>query len=110
MSPQALRFAADAAAVLHLRFSPFAVLGGLLVLRWAWLAWVHVPACLWAAGILVFPWTCPLTSLEQELRRRAGDRPYEGGFIQHYLTGQAAPEGVSGATNQIGRASCRERV
>ena len=30
-------------------------------------------------------WPCPLTALEKLLRRRAGDIPYQGGFVDHYL-------------------------
>jgi len=35
---------ADIVLVLHLGFVLFVVLGGLLVLRWPGLAWLHVPA------------------------------------------------------------------
>jgi hypothetical protein len=31
--------------------------------------------------------TCPLTLLENELRQRAGEAGYGGGFISHYLSG-----------------------
>ena len=39
--------------LLHLAFVVFVVLGGLLVLRWPRLAWVHVPAVLWGAIIFL---------------------------------------------------------
>jgi len=45
------RAAADAILVLHLCFLLFVSLGGLAVLRWPRLAWVHVPAAAW--GILI---------------------------------------------------------
>ena len=35
---------ADAVVVLHLGFVLFVVLGGLLVLRWRWVMWLHLPA------------------------------------------------------------------
>jgi hypothetical protein len=79
------RLSADLIVLVHLAFVLFAVLGGLLVLRWRWLAWVHVPAALWAAAIEFAGWICPLTPLENWLRRRAGAGVYEGGFIEHYL-------------------------
>lgn len=76
---------ADAVVVVHLLFVVFVVLGGLLVLRWPRLAWVHLPAAGWGFLIELFGWICPLTPLENELRRRGGDQGYEGGFIEHYL-------------------------
>jgi Protein of Unknown function (DUF2784) len=101
MTPTVLRLAADAIALLHFLFIPFAIFGGLLVGRWPRIAWAHVPACLWGAAIIVFPWTCPLTPLEQDLRRRAGQAAYEGSFINHYITGPIAPDGVSHGVNVL---------
>ena len=77
--------AADAILALHLAFILFAVLGGLLVWRWQKLAWLHIPACCWAAAIELWGWTCPLTPLENWLRQRGGVGIYHTGFIEHYL-------------------------
>ena len=44
------RRAADAVLILHLAFVVFVALGGLLVLRWRRLAWLHVPVALWEIG------------------------------------------------------------
>lgn len=79
------RVLADLVVVLHLGFVVFVVLGGLLVLRWGWVAWLHLPAALWGALIEFGGWVCPLTPLEQWLRRRAGESGYEGGFVEHYV-------------------------
>lgn len=76
---------ADLVVVVHLAFVVFVVLGGLLVLRRGWVAWLHVPAAVWGALIELFGWVCPLTPLEQWLRRRAGEAGYQGGFVEHYL-------------------------
>ena len=38
------RLLADLVVMIHLAFVVFAVLGGLLVLRWRRIAWVHLPA------------------------------------------------------------------
>lgn len=76
---------ADFVVVVHLAFVVFVVLGGLLVLRRGWVAWFHVPAAVWGALIELFGWVCPLTPLEQWLRRRAGEAGYQGGFVEHYL-------------------------
>jgi len=66
-------------------FVAFVVLGGVLVLRWPRLAWVHVPAAAWGAFIALGGWICPLTPLENRLRVLAGDTPYTTGFLEHYV-------------------------
>lgn len=76
---------ANVVVLLHLGFVLFVVLGGFLVLRWQWLAWLHLPAAAWGALIEFAGWVCPLTPLELWLRRAAGEAGYTGGFIEHYL-------------------------
>jgi hypothetical protein len=66
-------------------FVLFVVLGGLLVLRWPRLGYVHLPAAIWGAWIEFTGRMCPLTPLENSLRARAGEAGYSGGFIEHYL-------------------------
>ena len=78
-------FLADAVLVVHGLYIVFVVLGALLVLRWRWVIWLHVPAALWGALVELGSLPCPLTPLEQSLRRRAGEAGYEGGFIETYL-------------------------
>jgi hypothetical protein len=89
------RILADAVLVLHFAFIAFAVLGGLLVLRWPRLAWVHLPVVLWAAGIEFAGGICPLTPLENRLRLAGGEAGYGGGFVEHYLTALIYPEGLT---------------
>lgn len=79
------RVLADGVLLLHLLFILFVIGGGLLVLRRPSLAWVHLPVALWGALIEFAGWICPLTPLENTLRRMAGDAGYGGGFIEHYL-------------------------
>lgn len=76
---------ADGVLLLHLLFILFVVGGGLLVLRWPRLAWAHLPAALWGALIECVGWICPLTPLENALRRMAGEAGYNDGFVEHYL-------------------------
>lgn len=76
---------ADLVVALHFLFVVFVVLGGLLVLRWPWLAWVHLPVAVYGATIEFVGWICPLTPLEKSLRRAAGEAGYHGGFIEHYI-------------------------
>jgi hypothetical protein len=87
--------AADAVVVLHGVFIVFAVLGGILC-RWRpWVAAVHLPAAAWAAWIEVSGGFCPLTPLENRLRALAGDTPYAGGFVEHYLLPILYPPGLT---------------
>ena len=79
------RFAADAVVLIHFAFIVFVVCGGFLALKWRWLAFLHLPAAIWGALIEFQGWLCPLTPLEQRLRREAGDQGYAGGFIEHYV-------------------------
>jgi hypothetical protein len=71
--------------VIHLGFILFVVVGGLLVFRWPWAAFIHLPAVLWGAAIELGNWICPLTPMEQKLRLAAHESGYTGGFIEHYL-------------------------
>ena len=89
------RWLADAVLVIHLAFVLFVVLGGLLVLRWPRLAWIHVPVALYGAAIEFVGFVCPLTPLENSLRRRGGEAGYEGGFIEHYITAALYPSGLT---------------
>ncbi len=79
---------ADLVVLLHLAFVVFALLGGLLALRWKRIVWVHLPAAAWAAAVECGGWLCPLTPLENELRRLGHGGTgggYETGFVEHYL-------------------------
>jgi hypothetical protein len=68
---------ADFVVLLHLGFVLFVARGGLLVLKWPRLAWLHLPAAAWGAAIEFGGWLCPLTYLEVWLRgpgSHLGDR------------------------------------
>ncbi len=92
---------ADATMVLHLLFIVFALLGAFLVARWRWLAWLHLPAALWAMGIEFAGGICPLTPLENWLRLRGGDTAYGETFVEHYIGALIYPGGLT-PTIQIG--------
>jgi hypothetical protein len=92
---------ADAVVVLHLAFVAFVVAGGLLVLRWPRLAWAHVPAAAWGALIEFAGWICPLTPLENHLRRLAGQAGYEGGFVEQHLLAALYPQGLTRAHQTV---------
>ncbi|MBL8512835.1 MAG: DUF2784 domain-containing protein [Betaproteobacteria bacterium] len=89
------RIAADVVVIVHLLFVAFAVLGALFVLRRGWMAWVHLPAALWAAWIEWSGGICPLTDLENRLRAAAGQSGLGGGFVEYYLVPVLYPEGLT---------------
>jgi nitrate reductase gamma subunit len=91
----AYRILADLVVGVHALFVAFVVLGGLLALRWPWVATVHLPAAVWGTLIEFRGWVCPLTPLEQSLRASAGQAGYEGGFIEHYLLPVLYPIGLT---------------
>ncbi|MGH8278565.1 MAG: DUF2784 domain-containing protein [Gammaproteobacteria bacterium] len=71
--------------LIHFAFVAFVVAGGLLVLRYWRLVFLHLPAITWGALVEFTHWTCPLTWLEDWLRNRAGVTAYRGDFVTHYL-------------------------
>ena len=86
---------ADGVLVLHGLFTVWAALGALAVWRWPRLAVLHLPALAWAVWIEASGGVCPLTPLENSLRRAAGQAGYSGGFIDHYLGGIIYPAGLT---------------
>ena len=86
---------ADAVLLLHLAFILFAVFGGVLVLWVPKLAWLHLPVLAWAVWISATQGICPLTPLENSLRRAAGDAGYPGTFIDHYIMPLIYPPGLT---------------
>jgi hypothetical protein len=76
-------------------FIVFVVAGGLLSLRWTWAPLVHLPAALWGVFVEVSGRVCPLTPLENALRRAAGVSGYSGGFVEHYLAPAIYPSALS---------------
>ncbi|MGQ1784992.1 DUF2784 domain-containing protein [Saccharicrinis sp. GN24d3] len=76
---------ADIIFMLHLFFIVFVVLGGILVLRWEKLVWVHIPLALWGVIVEWGNFICPLTPLENKLRELGGGTGFELSFTEQYL-------------------------
>jgi hypothetical protein len=91
---------ADLVVLAHALFVLFVVVGGLAVLRWPRMVWLHIPAAVWGVGIEILGWTCPLTYLENHLRRLGGKPGYGGTFIQQYLEPLVYPQGLT-RTSQV---------
>ena len=79
----------------HFAFLIFVTGGGLLALRWRWAPWIHVPCLLWGGYIELTGGICPLTPLENRLRRAAGGTEYAGTFIDNYILPVLYPAGLT---------------
>jgi hypothetical protein len=86
---------ADVLVVVHFGFVVFVVLGGLLVLRWPAVVWLHLPAAVWGAWIEIAGWICPLTPLENRLRVEAGESGYQTSFVEQYILPVLYPAGLT---------------
>lgn len=86
---------ADLVLIVHTLFIIFAVFGGLIVLKWYKVMWLHIPCALWGALIEFFGWICPLTYLENYLREIGNGNYHESSFIQHYLLPIIYPPGLT---------------
>ena len=89
------RLAAEGVLLLHLAFIMFVILGAAAVVRWRWLAAVHVPAAIWGFFIELTGGVCPLTYAENYLRVRSGKAGYTESFIEHYLLAIVYPAGLT---------------
>lgn len=97
MSPSLV---ADLLVVVHFLFVAFALLGGALVIRWPWVALIHLPCAAWGVWIEFSGRICPLTPLELHYRALAGQTLYEGGFVAHYILPVLYPEELT-RTDQL---------
>jgi len=91
----AFRILADATVAVHVAFVLFVVFGGLIVVRWPRVAWVHLPAAGWGAWVEFAGWVCPVTPLENWLREQGGGTAYTSSFIERYLLPILYPESLS---------------
>ena len=89
------RAGVDLVVVVHLLFIGFVVGGVFLAWRWPRIVWAHIPAVVYGALVEFAGIACPLTLLENDLRQRAGEAGYRGGFIDHYLVKVIYPPGLT---------------
>src|SRR4029450_12393300 len=83
---------ADLIVLVHVAFVVFVGLGGLLAATWRRLVWIHLLAAFWAAVVEFFGWVCPLTPLENWLRRKGGQDGYPSDFFGGYVLPILYPE------------------
>jgi hypothetical protein len=88
------RFLADVVVVLHAAYIGFVLAAMLLILlgmglRWSWIRnfWFRMTHFAMIAVVVaqsLIGVTCPLTTLENYFRQRAGEATYPGSFIGHW--------------------------
>lgn len=89
------RAIADLVLITHVAFVAFVVAGLILILvggfrGWNWIRnpWFRVLHLAGVGLVVVQTWlgmVCPLTTLEMNLREKAGDATYQGDFIAHWF-------------------------
>jgi hypothetical protein len=89
------RIAADLVLAVHLGFIVFVILGGLLLLRFPKIMYLHIPAAVWGAVVEISGRICPLTTWENDLRQSAGESGYAESFVEHYLVPIIYPAGLT---------------
>ena len=92
MTPDVL---ADLVLGVHAAFVLFVAVGGLLAVRWSGVVWAHLPSAAWGAWISLVGGVCPLTPLENRLRRQAGEGTYETTFLDRYVAPILYPDGLT---------------
>lgn len=85
---------ADGVLLLHFLVVVFAVTGAVFVYPHPVPTLFHILIVVWSSVVNLADWTCPLTPLEQNLRRSAGGSSYSGGCLQHYLDKLVKPLGM----------------
>jgi hypothetical protein len=87
--------------VTHFAFIAFVVAGGFLAWRWPALIWPHLACAGWGLATILVRLDCPLTSLEDWARRRAGQRGLPAGFIDRYINGVVYPVRLHGRVQML---------
>ena len=101
MRPPAAHVLATLVVAAHIAFVAFVVIGGLLVLRWRKLLYLHLAAIGWAVYVEWSGAICPLTPLENHYRDLAGQTTYGEGFVTHYLAPIIYPSGLTRGTQFV---------
>lgn len=89
------QLAADVVVLLHAAYVSFVIFGQLAILvgilrRWVWVRnpwfrWLHLFAISIVVAESLLGIVCPLTTLEDWLRTRAGQATYRGDFLGHWV-------------------------
>lgn len=86
----------------HLAYLLYLPSGGFLALRWRRTLWLHVPTVCWGAAVVTRNYPCPLTTLEEWARARAGmDSLPTTGFTDRYVAGVMYPAHRTGTAQLL---------
>ena len=86
----------------HFAYLIYVPIGGFLALRWPRTIWLHLASICWGVAVVALPLRCPLTSLEDWARARAGMSPLpRTGFIDRYVAGVLYPSGRTGPAQAL---------
>lgn len=86
----------------HFAYLLYLPSGGFLALRWPRTIWLHLASVCWGVAVVTLPVPCPLTSLEDWARARAGMEPLPStGFVDRYVEGVLYPPGGTGAAQAL---------
>jgi hypothetical protein len=95
------RWSGDGAVVVHFAYLAYLLAGGFVAWRWPKTIVPHAVAALWAVLMVATPVDCPLTILQEEFRRRAGQGPLHGGFVDIYIRGRLYPADRTGVAQIV---------
>jgi hypothetical protein len=84
-------FLAGLVLVVHLLFNTFVVGGALISNGHPTIERLHVLSLLYGVVMENVAWPCPLTIAQKWFLMKAGEVPYQGDFILHYLQTVVAP-------------------
>ena len=85
------RWLGVAVVALHLGYLAYLVVGGFLAWRWHRTFALHLVSAIWAVLIVATDAPCPLTWLENALRRLGGREELTLSFIDTYVRGVFYP-------------------
>ena len=86
----------------HFAYLVYLPSGGFLALRWPRSIWLHLASVGWGVLVVTLPVPCPLTSLEDWARARAGMEPLPStGFVDRYVAGVLYPPGRTGIAQAL---------
>lgn len=86
----------------HLAYLLYLPSGGFLALRWRRTLWLHVPTVCWGIAVVRLQLPCPLTTLEEWARVRAGMEPLPAtGFIGRYVADVVFPSNRTGTAQTL---------
>lgn len=77
--------------LIHLLFNAWVIGGALVTSGRPTLERLHILSLLYGAVMENVAWPCPLTLAQKWLMAKAGEVPYEGDFLLHYLRALVSP-------------------